>query len=186
MRMGAVYRKTFELEPGIPIVCYVKDAKATVQIMRLLEDYRNGVRAAPKYCVDHNCAIRNKKLFPHPVLEVWFIDSRAYVLEKVWKSGSLKGHGSVVRYGHDDGPFIKAVDKGLPILQKERLITLRPLSGTDRIGRNAGDGGGHKKGRPNIPSRKPRQAGLHRGLGARGKTAQRWLMEKRAAAEALV
>jgi hypothetical protein len=57
------------------------DAKQDVVLQRNMADVWKGQPGVPKKCMNAVCIVRNAKAFPHPVIAVSVIKSRAYVFD---------------------------------------------------------------------------------------------------------
>lgn len=122
------FTKTFKYN-GLPIRATVVDAKQSVTIVRTVADALSGKKADPERCMDANCVLRNSKTgaFPHPVLAVWVIKSRAYVLRS---ANPRTGKYVVVRYNHNDWTDIERFDKGHKFTADKKISFLVPSSTT--------------------------------------------------------
>lgn len=143
------------------------DARRDVVIFRKMIDIWKGdpgsayADGKTEGCMNDQCALRNKRLFPHPVFAVSTIKSRMYVVDKVDRKTGEPLHCVKYVLSASDGDDIARHD----VLRTavEATLTLRAPRGTDKKGAVHGDGS--KRG-PSHP-KDPKSASLSRGEEAR-------------------
>lgn len=142
----------------------MSDAWLPVDLTREERDAFNGKPGYAVECMNAQCGLREAGKFPHAVHLIEFTDSRAFVVDKVSKSGQPL---HCIRYTHSNGDEQKEFDK--PGGKKKLIATglveriLRLLPPTD--GTRHRPHGGRRPGAGPVPgSKHPRKGSFARAL----------------------
>lgn len=85
-RRKQYHRMMFLIAPRQPMISFrlpVDNAKSPVELTRLDVDAINGTPGQAATCMNSQCALRQTDKFPHPAFYVQFIDSRAFIVDKM-------------------------------------------------------------------------------------------------------
>jgi hypothetical protein len=108
----SLHRHTLTVHyPGLPkpisFSIPMSDATQAVTLTREQIDAFNGKPGVGIECMNAHCALRQRDLFPHEAYMIEFIDTRAYVVDKLTAQG-FPAH--CIRYYHHEGDEQKEFD----------------------------------------------------------------------------